>query len=181
MNTTNTTITDLATAVKQILNQNTLNDLKRSIKRRERINDFNIVLIYLFHIIQTAGILTTTVAVGYNKTEIIWIGIGFNFCASVIHILEKVNSSISTQLLHDIKNIKDGNFTDESHIEVEVGGGGGGGGTGAMEASERSAIPTNIPTPPVGLVNSDWHEHTTTGGGGSGAGTTDISDNSMSV
>jgi len=152
--------TELTTAVKQILNENTINDLKRFIKRRERINDFNIALIYLFHIIQTAGILTTTVAVGYSKTEIIWIGIGFNFCASVINILEKVNSSISTQLLQDIKNIKDGNFTDESHIEVEVGGGGGGG-TGA---------------------NSDWHEHTTTGGGGGGgAGTTDISDNSMSV
>jgi GTP:adenosylcobinamide-phosphate guanylyltransferase len=77
-----------------------------------------LALIYLFHIVQSAGILTTTVAAGYNFREIIWVGVGLNILASIINAFEKTNSSISKSLLKDINAIRDGTYVDESNIEM---------------------------------------------------------------
>ena len=73
---------------------------------------------YLFHIVQSAGILTTTVAAGYDFKEFIWVGVGLNIIATIINAFEKTNSSISKGLLKDINAIRDGTYVDESNIEM---------------------------------------------------------------
>ncbi len=76
-------------------------------------------LIYLFHIIQSAGILTTTIAAGYDMKSLVWAGVGLNILASLINVFEKTNNSISKRLMADIQAIKDGSFVDEGTV-VEI-------------------------------------------------------------
>lgn len=104
--------------IQSILEENKLEDLKEFIHKRKCLNSCNMALIYLFHIVQSAGILTTTVAAGYEMKEIIWVGVGLNILASIINAFEKTNSSISKGLLKDIQAIRDGTFVDESNIEM---------------------------------------------------------------
>jgi hypothetical protein len=110
---------DVSTEIQKILETNKLDDLKAFIKRRNCLNSWNIALIYLFHIVQSAGILTTTVAAGYNFKEVVWVGVGLNIIASLISVFEKTNNAISKNLLKDIQAIKDGTFVDEG-IAVEL-------------------------------------------------------------
>ena len=108
---------DVSVEIQSIFEKNKLEDLKAFIEKRKCLNSWNIALIYLFHIIQSAGILTTTIAAGYNMKEIVWVGVGFNILASLLNVFEKTNASISKGLLKDIQAIKEGTFADEGTIE----------------------------------------------------------------
>ena len=78
-------------------------------------------LVYLFHVVQAAGILTTTIAAGYDMKQLIWVGVGFNVFATLLNVFEKTNNSISKHLLKDIQAIKDGTFVDEgTSVEMEA-------------------------------------------------------------
>ena len=111
---------DVSVEIQSIFEKNKLEDLKAFIEKRKCLNSWNIALIYLFHIIQSAGILTTTIAAGYNMKEIVWVGVGFNILASLLNVFEKTNASISKGLLKDIQAIKEGTFVDEGTIELPV-------------------------------------------------------------
>ena len=111
---------DVSVEIQSIFEKNKLEDLKAFIEKRKCLNSWNIALIYLFHIIQSAGILTTTIAAGYNMKEIVWVGVGFNILASLLNVFEKTNASISKGLLKDIQAIKEGTFIDEGTIELPV-------------------------------------------------------------
>jgi len=102
--------------IKKVFEENVLSDLKRFMEKRQCLNQTNMVLIYLFHIVQSAGILTTTIATGYNVREYIWIGVGLNVLASLINAFEQTNNNISKKLLQDIQSIKDGKYVDEGII-----------------------------------------------------------------
>ena len=65
---------------------------------------------------QSAGILTTSIATGSNNNELVWVGIGLNIFATLINIYEKTNNSISAKLLNDIKLIKSNHYVDEGFI-----------------------------------------------------------------
>ena len=104
---------DISIQIKDIFEKNTLSDLKRFLSKRECLNSTNACLMYLFHLVQSAGILTTSVAVGYNNQTLIWAGVALNVTASLISIYEKLNHSIMKKLLNDIKAIKDGVYIDE--------------------------------------------------------------------
>jgi len=104
--------------IKKVFEENVLADLKRFIEKRQCLNETNMILIYLFHIVQSAGILTTTIATGYNVREYIWIGVGLNVLASLINAIERTNNNISKKILADIRSIKDGKYVDEG-IMVE--------------------------------------------------------------
>ena len=108
----------MSVEIQSIFEKNKLEDLKAFIEKRKCLNSSNIALIYLFHIIQSAGILTTTIAAGYNMKEIVWVGVGFNILASLLNVFEKTNASISKGLLKDIQAIKEGTFVDEGTIEI---------------------------------------------------------------
>lgn len=107
----------LINQIKDIMEENTVNDLKRLLVRRQYLNRCNICLIYLFHLIQSAGILTTTIATGYNYTYLIWVGVGLNVLASLLNIYEKTNANLLKTYLKDIDEIKHGRFTDEGAVE----------------------------------------------------------------
>jgi hypothetical protein len=105
-----------ASEISIIMHDNMLETLKYSIRRRHCLNHFNTALIYLFHIIQAAGIVTTTVAAGYEIKWLVWLGAALNIMATLIHIFEKTNVAVSASLLTDINRIIQGNFIDESMI-----------------------------------------------------------------
>jgi len=126
--------------IKEIMEENTIDDLKSLLTRRESLNCCNIYLIYLFHFVQSAGILTTTVATGYNYTYLIWIGVGLNVLASLLNVYEKTNANLSKTYLKNIENIKNGKFTDESAIEKH-------------EESNIPSTPTNVTVKPIVTVN----------------------------
>ena len=110
------TSSDVSMQIQAIFEQNKLGDLKEFVRKRKCLNEFNTVLMYLFHVVQSAGILTTTIAAGYDMKELIWIGVGINIVASLINIFEKTNLSISKHLMKDIEAIRNGTFVDESDI-----------------------------------------------------------------
>ena len=110
------TTPDISTQIQAIFEQNKLGDLKEFVRKRKCLNEFNTVLMYLFHVVQSAGILTTTIAAGYDMKELIWIGVGINIVASLINIFEKTNLSISKHLMKDIEAIRNGTFVDESDV-----------------------------------------------------------------
>jgi hypothetical protein len=111
---------DLSIEIQNIFDTNKLEDLKEFINRRKCLNNWNIALVYLFHFIQSAGILTTTIAAGYDIKAIVWVGVGLNILASMINIFEKTNNGISKKLMKDIQAIKDGTYVDES-VSVDIG------------------------------------------------------------
>jgi len=106
-------VPNVNTEIQTIFETNKLNDLKEFIKKRKCLNEWNMVLIYLFHVVQSAGILTTTIAAGYDMKVLVWVGVGFNILASLINVFEKTNNGISKHLLKDINAIKDGTYVDE--------------------------------------------------------------------
>jgi hypothetical protein len=108
-----------ATEIQKIFEDNKLEDLKNFISRRKCLNSWNMAFIYFFHIVQSAGILTTTIAAGYDMKEIVWLGVGLNILASLINVFEKTNNGISKKLMKDIQAIKEGTFVDESEV-VEI-------------------------------------------------------------
>jgi len=102
--------------IKNILESNRLKDLKIFIQQRENLNCYNVYLIYIFHVVQSAGILTTSLAAGYNLKFLIWLGISLNALATLITIFEKTNNSISDRLMENIQEIKKGNYIDELNL-----------------------------------------------------------------
>ena len=107
---------DISLEIKKIFEENELNDLKRFMNKRQCLNNTNQYLIYLFHFIQSAGILTTTIAAGYDQKYLVWVGVSLNLLASLITVYEKTNNSILKKLMSDIKSIKDGNYIDEDEL-----------------------------------------------------------------
>ena len=109
-------VKNIPTKIQSIFNDNVISDLQRFMKKRQCLNDTNMVFIYLFHIVQTAGILTTTIAAGTNAKTYIWLGIGLNLFASLINVFEQTNNNISKKLLKDIQLIKDGKYLDDGIV-----------------------------------------------------------------
>jgi len=106
--------------INTILNNNKIEDLKKFLEKRNCLNNTNQILNYLFHIIQSAGVLTTTIAAGYNIKELVWIGVGMNILASLINIFERTNDSISKRMFKNIQAIKNGTYIDEGMmVDVE--------------------------------------------------------------
>ena len=107
---------DITMEIQTIFDNNKINDLHRFLNKRQCLNTTNTYLIYLFHLVQASGILTTSIAAGTNNTELVWIGVGLNIFATLINVYEKTNNSISSKLLNDIKLIKDNHYVDEGEF-----------------------------------------------------------------
>ena len=115
-NNTNDNTNKFALEIKDIFENNILNDLKRFIRQRQCLNTTNSYLIYLFHLVQSAGILTSAIAAGNGNFEIVWVGVGLNLFATLINVYEKTNNSILQKLMDDIKLIKNGKYIDEGQL-----------------------------------------------------------------
>ena len=105
--------TNIQIEIQEILDTNKIADLKRFISKRQRLNSCNVCLSYLYYLVQSVGILTTTIGTGYEVKELIWTGIGVNILASLIHSYEQINNNISIKLLKNIENIRKNSYIDE--------------------------------------------------------------------
>jgi hypothetical protein len=99
--------------IEEIFENNKIEDLKRFIKKRQNLNSCNICMSYLYYLVQSVGILTSTIGTGYNVKELIWAGIGVNVLATLIHSYEQINNNLSIKLLKNIENIRKNNYVDE--------------------------------------------------------------------
>jgi hypothetical protein len=113
--------------INSLFDNNQLDDLQRFLKKRRCLNGCNVYMIYLFHLIQSIGILITSYGTSINSTYMIWSGISLNMLASLIQIYEKINNSQLKKLMNDIKTIKDDQYIDESPMvdtdkDLETGG-----------------------------------------------------------
>ena len=106
--------------IRIIFEENKMADLKRFMAKRQSINAANGWLIYGFHVFQSAGILTTTIATGYNLRELIWVGVGLNVISTLMNVFEKINTSISTKLMKDITAIREDKYVDEGTIVNDI-------------------------------------------------------------
>lgn len=111
---------DVSVEIQHIFEQNKLDDLKHFMQKRKCLNASNMALVYLFHIVQSAGILTTTIAAGYDMKVLVWVGVGLNIMASLLNVFEKTNNSMSKHLLKDINAIKEGTYVDEGTLVETV-------------------------------------------------------------
>jgi hypothetical protein len=102
--------------VDDVFDQNKLRDLSSILSQRHCLNRCNMCLNYTFHLVQAAGILTTTVATGYNERFYIWVGVGLNLMASLINVYEKTNSETLKRLMKDLKAIKNNTYIDEGEL-----------------------------------------------------------------
>lgn len=112
-------MSEVQVAIDTIFEQNKLSDLKRFLRKRARLNGFNTCLIYGFHMVQSVGILFTTISAAMGNKEMVWIGSGINVLASLINVYEKINANIMKALLEDIHKIRNGTYVDEGIIEDE--------------------------------------------------------------
>jgi hypothetical protein len=102
--------------IQKLLQTNKVDDLKRFLKKRQCLNSFNCVFMYAFHIVQAAGVLTTTIAAGYDMKELVWVGASMNIVATLIQVFEKTNESVSKTLMQNINDIRTGTYVDEGMI-----------------------------------------------------------------
>jgi hypothetical protein len=111
-----TTAVTVNEEIRVIFEENKMSDLKRFMAKRQSLNAANGWLIYAFHVFQSAGILTTTIATGYNIRELIWVGVGLNVISTLMNVFEKINTSISTKLMKDITSIREDKYVDEGTV-----------------------------------------------------------------
>jgi len=108
-------------SIQQVIENNKLEDLQTFIKRRHFLNRCNTGMVYLFHIVQSLGILASSYSASTNDTNFLWAGIGLNMFASVIQIYEKINNDQMKKIYMDIQSIQNGTYLDESpFVELEL-------------------------------------------------------------
>ena len=111
---------DLQNEIEIIFQNNKVNDLKRFLSKREYLNVCNLIMLYLFHIIQSIGIFINSYGVSVNNYNIIWIGIGLNFIATIIQVFEKLNDTQLKKLFYEIERIKQDKYIDETQfVDIE--------------------------------------------------------------
>ena len=124
-------ITDEATIIKinNIINKNKVDDLLRFMSKRQNINATNQWLGYLFYVIQTISVFSTSLGQAYVNPYLSWTGIGLTSIGTLIHAIINSNNKINSSLMANIKAIKSGNYVDELNID-------------ALEEKKSSGTPT---------------------------------------
>ena len=108
------------TDIDRIIYENSVQDLRRFINKRSCLISYNICLTYLFHFVNTAGMVVTTIAASNDYKPLVWVGITLNGLSSLILIYERTNESILDKLLENILNIKKGQYVDDIAISPKI-------------------------------------------------------------
>jgi len=109
-------------SIQDLLEKNKVQDLENFLNRRHTLNKCNSTMIYLFHIVQSLGILSSSYSASTGNPNFLWAGIGLNMFASIIQIYEKINSDQMKKIYMDIQAIKNGTYLDETpYVEMESG------------------------------------------------------------
>ena len=112
-------LTDEQTALKinNMINKNKVEDLKRFINKRQNLNVSNQWFGYLFYLLQTASVFSTSLGQSYTNPYLIWTGIGLTSFGTLIHAIINSNTKINNNLMKNIKEIKGGSYIDELNID----------------------------------------------------------------
>ena len=102
--------------IQEIFDNNELTDLKYFLDRSDYLNKLNVNLNYIFHLIQSGGILVTTISAGYNNTNLIWLGVSLNALATLLHLYEKNNNILIAKMNQEIISIKDGTYNNQTKL-----------------------------------------------------------------
>ena len=115
----NIILTDEQTAIKinNLINKNKIDDLMRFINKRQNINCSNQLFGYLFYIIQTISVFSTSLGQYNSNVYLIWSGIGLTSVGTLIHAIINSNNKINTSLMTNIKAIHKGDYIDEVAID----------------------------------------------------------------
>ncbi len=115
----NIVITDEETAIKinNIINKNKVDDLIRFMNKRQNINCGNQVLGYLFYLIQTISVFSTSLGQYNENVYLIWTGIGLTSVGTLIHAIINSNNKINSSLMANIRSIHSGDYVDEIAID----------------------------------------------------------------
>jgi len=113
-------ITDEATIIKinNIINKNKVDDLLRFMSKRQNINATNQWLGYLFYLIQTISVFSTSLGQAYVNPYLSWSGIFLSSVGTLIHAVINSNNKINSSLMTNIKAIKSGSYVDELNIDA---------------------------------------------------------------
>jgi hypothetical protein len=116
----NEIITDEATfiTINNIINKNKVDDLMRFMNKRQNINSSNQWFGYLFYVIQTVSVFSTSLGQAYVNPWLSWTGIGLTSVGTLIHAIINSNNKINSSLMTNIKAIKSGNYIDELNIDA---------------------------------------------------------------
>ena len=112
-------ITDEQTAIKinNIINKNKVDDLIRFMNKRQNINCSNQFMGYLFYMIQTVSVFSTSLGQYNSNVYLIWTGIGLTSVGTLVHAIINSNNKINTSLMSNIKAIHKGDYIDEVAID----------------------------------------------------------------
>jgi hypothetical protein len=135
---------EIADEISQMFNENQLEDLKRFLSKRKCLNFSNNILVYIFHAVQTSGILLTTIAAGYKVEALVWVGAGVSALASLIKIYESQNNTMLKKLMVDIQKIRDGTYVDEGSLVDSEGA-----------QPQQAPPPAHAPETPIQVVVQD--------------------------
>ena len=73
---------------------------------------------YLFYLIQTISVFSTSLGQAYINPYLSWTGIGLTSIGTLIHAIINSNNKINSSLMTNIKAIKSGNYVDELNIDA---------------------------------------------------------------
>lgn len=112
-------LTDEQTALKinNMINKNKIADLRRFFSKRQTLNVSNQWFGYLFYILQTASVFSTSLGQSYTNPYLIWSGIGLTSIGTLIHAIINSNTKINNNLMKNIKDITQGTYIDELNID----------------------------------------------------------------
>jgi len=102
--------------INQIFKEKELIDLKYFIKQRDSLNNTNILYIYGYHVINSSGIILTTVATYYDNKPCILAGITLNIVGQLLNTFVHLNNSISDRIYKNILRIKDNKYFGSTNL-----------------------------------------------------------------
>jgi hypothetical protein len=105
--------------IAKLFEENTVNDLSYFLNKRHRLNITNQWLNYSFNFLQGFSILMVSIGQAYQYSSIVWAGAGMNTMSTIFHVWENSNKKIQKSLYNNIKQIKNGNYIDESMFEMD--------------------------------------------------------------
>jgi hypothetical protein len=107
---------DIISKINKISQDKEIEYLHKFIKNIEDLNYWNSYSIYVYHLIQSSGLIISSYGTSEKNTTILWTGIGLNMLASIIHIYEKINNGKIKKLKEEIKQIKNRTFESQQSL-----------------------------------------------------------------
>lgn len=102
--------------VQKLINENAINDLKSSYKKRDCLNQSNEVLHYISNAVKYIGFLLIALGNSIENVYLQWIGLGLSLFGDLLNEYKRNHVSMLKTLLADITNIQNGNYIDSENI-----------------------------------------------------------------